>query len=140
MAVMPQSTQPRGKRETGESMRKFTDALRGYAYETMKRDGFKCRYCGLDGRESFDNWLTLSEDHLLPKSHPKRNDRDFIVCACNFCNCADNRYFDLASKRGLVFDSMTPEALVQQRRAFVLATRASYQEFWQDQVLNQPPA
>lgn len=27
----------------------FTDALRGYAFAVHKRDGFKCRYCGLDG-------------------------------------------------------------------------------------------
>ena len=51
-------------------MPKFTDALRGYAFETLKRDGFKCRYSGHDGTASFANWFALSEDHLLPKDHP----------------------------------------------------------------------
>jgi hypothetical protein len=38
----------------------FTDALRGYAYPTHMRDGFRCRYCGLDGTGSFGSWLSLS--------------------------------------------------------------------------------
>jgi len=109
---------------------KFTDSLRGYAFETMKRDGFKCRYCGLDGTKSFQNWIALSEDHLLPKGHPDRDNRDFIVCACNFCNAADNRYFDQAETRGLNFTGLTQEQLIEQRRQFVERTRATYNEFW----------
>jgi hypothetical protein len=115
-------------------MPKFTDALRGYAFESMRRDGFKCRYCGLDGTESFSNWLALSEDHLLPKGHPDRNKREYIVCACNFCNTADNWYFKLAVARGLKFIDMSPEQLVEQRRSFVERTRSSYREFWEIHV------
>lgn len=115
-------------------MPKFDDALRGYAFETMKRDGFRCRYCGLDGTDSFSNWLALSEDHLLPKDHPDRNNREYIVCACNFCNTADNRFFDQAATRGLRFVGMSPEDLVEQRRAYVERTRASYREFWEVHV------
>ncbi len=47
-----------------------------------------------------------------------------------FCNTADNRYFDNAQKRGVVFDGLTPEELVAQRLPFVQATRESYREFW----------
>src|SRR5215467_11179175 len=74
----------------------FDDALRGYAYPIHKRDGFRCRYCGLDGRQSFASWLSLSWDHLLPKGDPRRDDPTYIVTSCMFCNVADNRYFDLA--------------------------------------------
>ncbi|MCA9926332.1 MAG: HNH endonuclease [Anaerolineales bacterium] len=115
-------------------MSKYTDSLRGYAFEVLKRDGFKCRYCGLDGTQSFDVWLTLSWDHLLPKGHPKRDNPDFIVAACNFCNSADNRYFDLVEKRGLKLDGLTPDELVEQRKRFVEKTRASYFEFWKEHV------
>lgn len=115
-------------------MPNFTDALRGYAFETMVRDGFKCRYCGLSGKDSFANWLTLSEDHLLPRGHAERNNRDFIVCACNFCNTADNRYFDLIDKRGLSLDGLTAEQLIEQRRPFVEATRNAYKDFWESRV------
>lgn len=115
-------------------MPKYDDALRGYAFEVLKRDGFRCRYCGLDGRRSLDAWLTLSWDHLLPRGHPKRDEREFIVAACNFCNTADNRYFDLLESRGLKLDGLTQDELVAQRKKYVEATRRSYFEFWVQNV------
>ena len=115
-------------------MQSFTDSLRGYAFPTHQRDRFICRYCGVDGNKSFDTWLTLSWDHLLPKGHPDRDNPDFIVAACNFCNTADNRYFDLVEKRGLVIDDMTPDELVEQRKPYVTATRESYRSFWEKNI------
>ncbi len=112
----------------------FDDTLRGYAHPVHKRDEFHCRYCGLDGSESFSNWLSLSWDHLLPKLHPNRDDLDFIVTACMFCNTADNRYFDLAERRGMSFDGLTPDQLVAQRAPYVEATRERYREFWEENV------
>ncbi len=100
------------------SMTKFTDSLRGYAYEILKRDGFKCRYCGLEGSKDFDSWLALSWDHLLPKGHPERDNPDFIVAACNFCNGADNKYFDMARQRGLSFDGLSQEQLHRAAQTF----------------------
>jgi len=108
----------------------FGDALRGYAFEVHRRDGFKCRYCGLDGSSSFENWIRLSLDHLLPKAHPNRNDPGFMVTACMFCNTADNHYFRHAEKRGLRFDGLTPEELVEQRKPFVMKVREAYRDFW----------
>lgn len=113
----------------------YSDSLRGYAHEILKRDRFKCRYCGLDGTKSFDNWLTLSWDHLLPKGHPDRNNPDFIVAACNFCNTADNLYFKNSEKRGISFDGKTTEELVAQRLPFVMKTRQGYFEYWKENVL-----
>lgn len=112
----------------------YTDALRGYAFPTHQRDSFTCRYCGLDGTQSFANWLALSWDHLLPKGHPNRDNPDYIVTACQFCNTADNRYFDLAARRGLRFDGLTPEELVAQRLNYVKLTRESYRQFWKAHV------
>jgi Fe-S oxidoreductase len=115
-------------------MAKFDDALRGYARRVLERDRFRCRYCGLDGTQSFSNWLALSWDHLLPKGHPKRDDEDYIVVACSFCNTADNRYLEKAEASGFVFDDRTPDELVELRRKAVQATRDSYLEFWQTNV------
>lgn len=111
-------------------MASYNDSLRGYAYPTHKRDNFVCQYCGLDGKASFDNWLSLSEEHLLPKGHPHRDDPEFIVTACMFCNTADNQYFTQAVKRGLSFDGLTQEELLARRLPYVLATRQAYHEFW----------
>lgn len=115
-------------------MPSFDDSLRGYAHPIHQRDNFTCNYCSIDGKKSFGSWLTLSWDHLLPKGHPNRNNAEFIVTACNFCNTADNRYFDLAERRGLVFDDMSREDLVAQRKSYVSATRDAYRAFWNENV------
>jgi hypothetical protein len=115
----------------------FEDALRGYAYPIHKRDGFRCRYCGIDGTQDFASWLSLSWDHLLPKGDPRHDDPQYIVTSCMFCNVADNRYFDHAEKRGLQFDDLTPEQLVAQRLPYVEATRQRYHDFWSANVGSQ---
>lgn len=112
----------------------FDDSLRGYAFPVHKRDGFKCRFCGLDGTESFENWIRLSWDHLLPKDHPHRNDLDFIVAACMFCNTADNWYFKTSEERKLKFDGMSPQQLVEQRMPYVTKVRDDYRAFWEQNV------
>ncbi len=115
-------------------MPKFDDALRGYAFRIMQRDNFTCRYCGLRGVDSFSNWLSLSWDHLLPKGHSDRDDPYYIVTSCRFCNEADNQYFLKADQRGLRFNGMSQEELVEQRLHYVDKTRRSYEEFWQANV------
>ncbi|HET7090630.1 MAG TPA: HNH endonuclease [Anaerolineae bacterium] len=112
----------------------FSDSLRGYAYDIHKRDNFTCRYCGADGTKSFDTWLTLTVDHLLPKGDPNRDNPDYMVTACGFCNTADNRYFDLVEQRGLKLDGLTPDELVAQRLPYVQRTRQSYRSFWETNV------
>lgn len=118
-------------------MAKFNDSLRGYSFEILKRDHFICRYCGVDGTKSFETWLTLSWDHLLPKGHPDRDNLEFIVTACQFCNTAANRYFDQAEKHNLIFVGKTRDELVEQRLPFVIKTRQSYREFWEKEISNK---
>ena len=113
----------------------FTDSLRGYGYPVHKRDRFLCQYCGLDGSK-WPEWLTLSVDHLLPQEHPLRKNREYIVTACMFCNTVDNQYFRQAKKRGLKFDGMTRQQLIDQRRPFVKKVREGYREFWDLNVRN----
>ncbi len=117
-------------------MKKFDDSLRGYSYETHDTDKFKCRYCGIDGTKSFDTWLTLSLEHLLPKGHTDRDKPEFMVTSCNFCNTAENRFFDKANELGLQFHNMTQEQLIAQRRPFVMQTRQDYKKFWVEYVMS----
>lgn len=98
------------------------------------KDKWICVYCGLDGRELFEKWLSLSEEHLLPKEHPHRNDPRFVVTACAFCNVADNQYFNNAAKRRISFDGKTPEELISLRKPYVKKIRSEYQHFWENQV------
>lgn len=110
------------------------ESLRGYSFPIHQRDNFKCRYCGVDGTQSLDTWLTLTSEHLLPTGHPNRNNPDYIVTACSFCNTADNHYFEHAEKRGLKFDELTPDELIAQRLPYVRARREEYKTFWETNV------
>jgi 5-methylcytosine-specific restriction endonuclease McrA len=107
-------------------MPSYGDALRGYAHFILKRDGFKCRYCGLDGTQ-WPNWLYLSWDHLLPKGHPERDNTDFIVAACRFCNEVHNR-------TDFPVEGKTPEELVEQKKRLILEKRAEYKQFFDKEV------
>jgi hypothetical protein len=125
----------KAKYASGTSARSFVgESLRGYSFGIHQRDNFKCRYCGTDGTKSFDTWLTLSSEHLLPTGHPDRNNPDYIVTACIFCNVADNHYFEHAVKRNLTFDGLTPDELVAQRLPYVQARRKEYNDFWDANV------
>ena len=117
-------------------MTSFDDSLRGYSSEIHQRDNYICRYCGADGKTSFDTWLTLTSDHLLPEGHPNRDNPDYIVTTCSFCNIADNRYFDKAKADGFNFDDpyLTPDILVYRRMPYVDKTREAYREYWEEKV------
>ncbi len=113
----------------------YNDEPHGYTFDVHTRDNFKCRYCGADGAKSFDTWLTLTRNHLLPKGHPNRDNPDFIVTACRFCNDVANQYSDLAEKHGMKFDGMTPEELVAQWLPYVEETRRRRREVWERRVI-----
>lgn len=108
----------------GVHVRPFIDALRGYAYDTHSRDGFRCVYCGWDGSQ-WPNWLYLSWDHLLLKGDPLRDDTRYVVTACRFCNEAANR-------TRFIVQGRTPGEIIEAKRARILETRADYKKFWEE--------
>ena len=43
----------------------------------LERDQFCCRYCGLDGKASFENALVMSVDFVVPRARKgKKDDRN----------------------------------------------------------------
>ena len=117
-------------------MTNFDDPLRDSSSEIHQRDNYVCRYCGADGKTSLDTWLTLTSDHLLPEGHPNRDNPDYIVTTCSFCNIADNRYFDKAKADGFDFNDpyLTPAILVYRRIPYVQSIRQEYQDHWEEKV------
>lgn len=104
----------------------YSDALRGYAFEVHRRDGFRCVYCGIDGSR-WPTWLYLSWDHLLPRGNRLRDDERYIVTACRICNEFCNRtVFDVEDK--------TPQEIVDLKRTAIMARRTEHEEFWRGQV------
>lgn len=68
----------------------------------LERDHFCCRYCGLDGKASFDNALVMSVDFVMPRAHKGKKDPANLVACCRPCNVIKGkriyRSFDDARK------------------------------------------
>jgi 5-methylcytosine-specific restriction endonuclease McrA len=52
----------------------------------LERDQYCCRYCGLDGKESFENALVMSVDFVVPRAHKGKKDAANLVACCRPCN------------------------------------------------------
>src|SRR5271170_5927778 len=54
--------------------------------EILERDGYRCRYCGLDGKASFENALVMSVDFVVPRARKGKKDPANLVACCRPCN------------------------------------------------------
>lgn len=52
----------------------------------LERDQFCCKYCGLDGRASFENALVMSVDFVVPRARSGKKDPSNLVACCRPCN------------------------------------------------------
>lgn len=106
-------------------MPSFSDSLRGYGREIFERDSFVCAYCKRD-HSSFDLWLFLTVDHLLPKDDSRREHPEWKVTACSFCNTARNR------TKYNITETTTPAEIVAAKLAEISTTLKAYESFWNE--------
>jgi hypothetical protein len=80
---------------------KGSNCRHGYGLTFMQRTcQTKCAYCQVDLVQSFENWLQMALDHVIPKNVCRdlcirddwREDCINKVLACSACNSFDNRY------------------------------------------------
>ncbi len=74
-------------------------ARHGYGPPVFAHFGYACAYCGLDMRASFEAWLQLSIDHVIPHQmtrlgYPREWVEDLanLVTCCRPCNDFGNRF------------------------------------------------
>jgi len=101
--------------------------------DIKQRDSWVCKYCGLDGKESFANWRALTDDHLLPHGHPLRDDAAYCVTACGSCNMKLNQFFKSAEGQAIP-KTAVPEDLVEVRRKYLTPKIRELYEEWLDQM------
>jgi hypothetical protein len=96
-------------------------------YERIyKKYHFTCVYCGFDGR-SFDAWMQLSIDHVLPKSSGTVIDDEYnLVVACRSCNSITGR---MEFNSGKTFNQ-----IIKEKREKVINSRKKYYKEWQQFV------
>ena len=54
--------------------------------QILERDEYRCQYCGLDGRASFENALEISVDFVMPRARKGKKDPSNLVACCRSCN------------------------------------------------------
>ena len=52
----------------------------------LERDDYCCKYCGLDGRASFENALVMRVDFVVPRAKKGKKDPSNLVACCTPCN------------------------------------------------------
>jgi hypothetical protein len=90
----------------------------------LERDDFVCRYCGLDGRASFENALVMRVDFVKPRAHKGKKDPANLVACCTPCNTI---------KGTKVYGSF------DEAKAFVLKQREELRKIWQAKTARQTP-
>lgn len=59
-------------------------------FEILKRDGFKCHYCG---RSASEDGVKLHIDHITPKSRGGKDDPENYITSCSECNIGKRDIF-----------------------------------------------
>jgi 5-methylcytosine-specific restriction endonuclease McrA len=86
------------------------------ALPILERDDYCCRYCGLDGRASFENALMMTVDFVVPRAKKGKKTPENLVACCKPCNAL----------KGTKMYSSIGEA-----REHVLAAREKLREGWE---------
>jgi 5-methylcytosine-specific restriction endonuclease McrA len=58
----------------------------GEGRKILERDDYVCRYCGLDGRASFENALIMRVDFVIPRARKGKKEVSNLVACCTPCN------------------------------------------------------
>ena len=91
----------------------------------LERDDYVCRYCGLDGRASFENALIMRVDFVVPRAHKGKKNPSNLVACCSPCNTI---------KGTRVYASF------DEAKSYVLARREELRKAWQDKTARRPKA
>ena len=91
--------------------------------EILKRDQYRCQYCGLDGLASFENALSLSVDFVFPRARKGKKDPKNLVACCKPCN---------AIKGTRVYPNF------DEAKKFVLSNREELRKSWQAKTALAP--
>ena len=85
----------------------------------LERDDYRCQYCGLDGRASFENALVMRVDFVVPRARKGKKDPSNLVACCTPCNTI---------KGTRVY------ANFDEAKAFVLKQREELRKNWESKI------
>lgn len=93
--------------------------------EILKRDQYRCQYCGLDGSANFENALAMSVDFVLARARKGKRVPQNLVACCRSCNLIKGKH---------VFRSF------DEAKRYVLKTREELRKAWETEQKELPAA
>jgi len=91
----------------------------------LERDNYVCRYCGLDGRASFENALMMRVDFVIPRARKGKKEPGNLVSCCTPCNTI---------KGTRVYKNF------EDARAYVLEQRDQLRKAWESKIASPAKA
>ena len=82
----------------------------------LERDDYRCQYCGLDGRASFENAMIMRVDFVVPRAKKGKKDPKNLVASCGPCNTIKGKRVYLS---------------LNDAREYVLARRTELRKAWE---------
>ena len=114
-----------GRTPLGRPKQGDMTARHGYGPPVFAECGYACVYCGLDMGATFEAWLQLSVDHVIPRQMADRGwpralveDITNLVTCCRACNDLGNRFVAMG-------DAPADEASFYDTRDRVFAERSA---------------
>jgi 5-methylcytosine-specific restriction endonuclease McrA len=89
------------------------------ARKILERDDYRCQYCGLDGRASFENSLSMRVDFVIPRAKKGKKDPSNLVACCTPCNTI---------KGTRVYPNF------EAAKSYVLAHREELRQSWESKI------
>ncbi|MBZ5699316.1 MAG: HNH endonuclease [Acidobacteriia bacterium] len=91
----------------------------------LERDHYRCQYCGLDGKSSFENALLMGVDFVVPRARRGRKVLSNLVACCRSCNLIKGRR---------LFNNF------EEAKAYVLTEREKLRKVWEEKTSRQRPS
>jgi hypothetical protein len=113
----------------------------GYGLKFMQLTGqTHCAYCDMDMTATYENWLTMALDHVVPNSLCKeweipddwREDASNRVLCCAACNGFANRYVPDGIQRPETLEEFYAlrDSIFRKRREIILDKHKTEREFF----------
>ena len=110
-----------------EKIKNHKGTLLGWGRHALKKDGYICMYCGLDGKTDLRVWMQFSIDHVIPKKSEGPHTPDNMVACCRSCNSVTSRM--------IIPENTTREEAIELKREKVKKRHdEEYKKFWEEHV------
>ena len=113
-------------------------SLMGYSRDLFKKYNYTCIYCGKYFGDSFENWMQLTREHVIPYKRLINDDAKYrnyeknLRVACAICNNMRTRS-DFSKFDNLQIDERIEKTL-EAKKELILERRKEFQRFYESCV------